>query len=486
MVISRAISGITPVSVLWLSFVLLAINLIVYVANTATPHLRADAWFFLSEFLIPWHEGNFSFFDLYTVRSDADHVQPVHRILFFANAELFDLDFRVEAIVGVLFLIFVAGALVKHFKSSIYDFSDNRTVVFMMLCLCMVVLGFNTTNIYTWSLVALGYMTIFINVCLFIYLSKFINEISGKNAILLILMAMLALFVGDDVGILVVSLSALMLFIVSLFKRDKNVLVMAIAIISIVFFYGMIKSNIITYLNVSNESGRFLSAIEYYVNNLGEILEIVSAPFADSVVHLSYLKKTFSDFKSLSIFIGCLVILFHIYCWFFYLKFKLYERSYLPLMLMLYSYALIAGVLVYRIPDFGVGYLHSPRYIRAYQPGLWGALLCFIAVYSQKHTEMNKYLKNTVAGIFVFLFILQFSYINLAWKSSGYINKYSQGEAKRMFYYAGDSEQNSPCKANSPEKICKLKASERERLLGFLKENELNVFSPRIQDAYFR
>ena len=116
---------------------------------------------------MPFYNGEFGFADLYVTRGGADHVQPVHRILFFINAILFDLNLRYEAVLGAVFVVLIAVIMCLHFVRSHNIDSIPQGVAVGMIVMVVLIFSLNSTNIYTWSLVALGYMPIFLNIGFF-------------------------------------------------------------------------------------------------------------------------------------------------------------------------------------------------------------------------------------------------------------------------------------------------------------------------------
>lgn len=483
------INDATIVRLFWLLIAILAINVVGYVANTSMPHVRSDAWFFVSEFLMPWYEGQFGFTDIYTVRGSGDHVQPIHRTLLFINAILFDLNFRIEAIFGVLFLIASCLILVRHILQITSHLQKDKSLYLLLFSFSMIVLGFNTTVIYNWSLVTLGYMTVFINITLFILMSKLItnnDQTCHRSLILVSVVTALSLFVGDDIGILVGTLSVIVLGVVYAFGRKVHILKLAIIISSLVLLYTEIKAGILTNLSSNSSKNHLASAINFYFSDLSLLLEAIKVPLADSLLHISYLKKIFVEPEIASSLLGYMMICVHLVAWYIFIKYQLYRVTYVPVFLMLYSYALIAGILLYRVPDFGIGYLHSPRYIRAYQIGLWGMLMCYILYFMNMTAVGRENVRKGVTVVASFLILIQVCLILVEWGNSKYINKYSEEAAARLIYYSGESDIGKPCNKKTAGPICNMTDSERARLIGFLKDKRLNVFSDTIRSRYFR
>ena len=470
----------------WALFLVMAAHLILYVGTTANPFLRSDGWFFVSDFLIPFYEGNFGFSDLYVVRNAADHVQPLHRILFIINAILFDLDFRYEAVLGALFAVVLAGMMCLHFKKThgITEFPKDLTLG--MLAVVALVFSLNSTITFRWSLPAIGFMPVFLNVGFFIYLSNCIVKNEGSG-ILLVTLGFLVLFVGDDVSVLVMIVAVLVLLVAAFVQKKNHIWKYLIIIMSMVAAYQLFKGYMVSeYVGNGNKSV-ILNCVEYYIENWDVIYKVIAAPFSDSFIHQMHLSM-YPDIKEgVSLFMGYALIFLHLYTWYVFFKYKLYKKSYLPVMLMLYSYALTAGIMMYRVPDFGVNYIHSPRYVKTYQIGLWGCAWGLLSLYAVKGVTSSyvKLYKNVLYVAVFLIMLVQFVHAGRAWNAQKYNIAWQKRHAAKIVYYGGDELFGKPCpEANPRYPICKMDHERRDTLVGFLKINKLNVFSERIRQDY--
>lgn len=469
-------------------FLALSLNLLFYVGTTANPYLRSDDWFFLSDFLVPFYSDNFGFSDLYVLRGAADHLQPMHRILFILNAVLFDLDLRYEAVLGALFAVALAWMMSLHFKRS-HGITDlKKDIALGMLAVVALVFSLNSTITYTWSLPAIGFMPVFLNIGFFIYLSSCIVKNEGSG-ILLATFGLLVLFVGDDVSVLVMIVASLILVIAAFVQKQNHIWRYLLIIISVVIVYQLFKSYMISgHVGEGNKSA-ILNGIKYYIKNWDVIYKIVAAPFSDSLIHTTHLRKYPDVKEGVSLFLGYAIILLHLYTWYAFFKYKLYRASYLPVMLMLYSYALTAGIVIYRVPEFGVNYMHQIRYVRTYQIGLWGCAWGLLSLYTVKTatTSRVKLYRYILYATVLFVISIQIIHARQAWVGQKYNIAWQKQHAAKIAYYGGDKILGKPCpevKPGYPFPICKMDQVKRETLVGFLKEKKLNVFSERIRQNY--
>ena len=195
--------------------------------------------------------------------------------------------------------------------------------------------------------------------------------------------------------------------------------------------------------------------------------------------------------EELSLVLGFSFMSLHLYTWYAFFKYKLYKKSYLPIMLMLYSYALTAGIMFYRVPVFGYEYMHQPRYFRVYNIGLWGSALVLLSIYYVKSTSggtvaVTRRKIRWLLYFAVFIVVgVQLTLANHAWKDKKYQLAWQKQHAKNIIYYSGDTDFGVPCtKAKASFPICSMNSSKREELIGFLENEKLNVFSERIRKDY--
>jgi hypothetical protein len=172
----------------------------------------------------------------------------------------------------------------------------------------------------------------------------------------------------------------------------------------------------------------------------------------------------------------------HFVAWIFYIYYRLYEKSYLPLLLMLYFYGLVAGILLYRVPMYGDDVLHQTRYVRSYLVGLWGLLWAILAIYRHRVGMINPLVKYFLAIFLALLFILQIGLILFSWKESEKVIAHQESNYKKILFYvdsASSGVKKDPClKAHFG--MCSVKSDQRQRVLLFLQEKELNLFSSKI------
>ena len=467
--------------ILAIFIVALFANVFLFIYHTANPYCRSDAWSELNDFLIPcWNQGYFSVSDLYKIRISSHHTQVLNRILLVCNAKLFGLDFRAEAMFASLFLLGIVCVLLRHlyFITAIKKINWKSFVV--LSAFVTLIVNLNTTVNYVWSLVTLGYISVFVILVLYLHLSKRLLKSQTPNLITVVLLTVV-LLLGDNIGVTAVLSCVFVSLVVAIHKKHPKTLVTTAVLVIAVLLYSFIRHQLVINAGTPvQEGGRAVLGLEYLWNHLAELPSIITAPFSSSVIQIDHLAKFFpSNAFAAASALGACVIGLHLWCWVLYIKHKLYKKTLLPAMLLILSYGLILAIILYRVPNFGINVLHSPRYSITYQLGLWGCGLIIAALFMSNDLR-SKYKTFTLTAIAVCLLMLQSLFIVRAWRSSPYIVNYSETHAEQVLYYAGISETEAPCPESGGSKFCRLREGNKQKFVEFLQKNELNFFNPRI------
>tara|TARA_X000001036_G_C20692402_1_gene809861 strand:- start:2038 stop:3528 length:1491 start_codon:yes stop_codon:yes gene_type:complete len=465
------------------------VNLFLFIYLTSNPYVYLDAWFEIQIFLIDfWESGSLQIQDLYRVRSFSSHAHPLHRLLLIANAIVFGLDFKIEALFGSLFLLGILFILLKHLtdisKILIFDWRASLAIV----ALSATIINLNTTTSFLWSLVTLGYISIFITICFFVHFSNKIIHNKNLDAVSLLLI-LLMLFIGDTSGIVAAISAIIISSIFAIFSKSIRLWLHPFAVCISLILYLLWRDYILT-LSGTPELGSpllkggiasptLLSGIQYFISNPEEILPSILTPFSESFISRKQLYIVFgSSSLILTNIIGVFILSVHAWCICLYIRCQMYKKTLLPLFLLLFAYGLILGIIFYRIPIViqGSEYLHNERYGRTFQVTLWSC--GFIMAYYMLNTKYPFNLKKhliTIASI-CFL-ILQFGFIYNAWQSRSINIKLQEKSADQIRYIAGHLQDEVPCNSST---FCDFDLETQQRLTMFLRNNKLNFFNPNI------
>ena len=81
------------------------LNVLYFLSQASSPMIRDDAWYFLDSLILKWRQDGFDFLDFFIKRGISDHAQPANKLILFLSYKFAQLDFRIEALVGVFGLV---------------------------------------------------------------------------------------------------------------------------------------------------------------------------------------------------------------------------------------------------------------------------------------------------------------------------------------------------------------------------------------------
>ena len=208
-------------------------------------------------------------------------------------------------------------------------------------------------------------------------------------------------------------------------------------------------------------------------------------PLSDSVIHDDTLRMLFGTRSGMvSALIALALGLAHIGFWVLVLRRRHAEGAggarltVLAVAIMLVCYALVAGIVLQRVPAFGFDYLHQPRYVMFYQLQL--AALVLVGYREVQHRPDWR-----PAGVAVFLaFGLAYAFLQwklsvIAWGQEKYVSSYLEGTARAMGQLAADPYATIEC--TDIMTVCQYPPAKRAELIGRLQRYRMNLFSPDFQ-----
>ena len=148
--------------------------------------------------------------------------------------------------------------------------------------------------------------------------------------------------------------------------------------------------------------------------------------------------------------------------------------------LMLFCYALVAGIVIQRIPVFGFEYLHQPRYVLFYELNLAALAIMVYRDYRYARGMRARTFVQAAAMIVILSFGgLQVRLSNLAWEEVKFLSTYLEGASVTMGRLASDPGADIECADIMT--VCDFAPGKRRELMGLLSRHRLNLFSPEFQ-----
>jgi hypothetical protein len=219
-----------------------------------------------------------------------------------------------------------------------------------------------------------------------------------------------------------------------------------------------------------------------------ELWKALVIPLSDSLVHKSNMQLlAHQAAPTVSMAVAGLLFVGHLWFWWR----VLFDRrslsaaprlTALAVTVQLLFYALVAGVVIQRVPNFGFDYLHQGRYVLFYQLNLVALALLVYRQYRFAPQVGRKGIVARRAGVVLVVLAmagLQFELNRLAWAYSHAVGGYVRQAAYQMGALAAHPEQEMACVPFLT--VCRYPPEERRQLMSMLKSRRYNVFAPEFQ-----
>lgn len=454
-----------------------------FVWHAANPVLRSDSWYSLDVFVRKAVEGHLGLADFFTRRYVDDHAQPLLKLIELGEWRWFDLDCSIGSVVGLAAAGTVALVLHRVVMAAHGEHEQNTHRLVAWATLTAVLFSLNASGIWTWPMAALGYVT-FVPVLLFFLVVWRVWCRRGLS--LLAIATVLLCGLADDVA-LIAEISALAALAVLAWRAPerpwghfgKMAVVMAACTVAVRIVYGFAPL-------LDATPGMSLAArLAALAGDLrrGDAWQWIATPLSRSVAWgIPFEGIPMVAWRIVSTaFVACL-LLAHAAFWRRALRGEQNLPIFIAIGLMLFSYGLLAGIILVRVSLLGSGYLGQERYVEFYQINLVALLLMWAGTRMPGPLEparrqwMARYLPASGCAI---LLLLQLPLARMAWLQRPYEQAYYARMAVQIHQLAAAPEQTADC---LPELVmCHWSRERRQAALQLLSRHRLNVFSPRVQ-----
>lgn len=469
------------------------LNAYSYTLVIANPLVQSDVWRFLDGFLGRFIDHGFSWQDVFVEPDPSDTNFPIYKSFLMFNTRWFGLDLRLEAVMAVLAAI--ACVLLLARTAAARPFAAWRTRECALLAaLSLAMLSLNSPNLYAWPLALAWYVPVLLACAYFgaAHAARWRLAAAATFALGVLL---------DEFAYPVVA--ATLLAWAALRWRDWRALRLpAAAIVAGLaasrIFYGAWDATAPPELLaaagdpvLARSWGAFLSA---------DAWKAVVLPLSDSLVHQDNLVPVFGTHAQAARWTLALgLVAAHV--WFWWRTWRIARSgdsmrkvagaadgdraAWLAVAMMLFFYAMVAAVVLQRVPEHGFDYLDQPRYVLFYQLNLVAlALLLYshgngngdtdAAVAAPQRTQ------RIAAPIALALIVaLQVVLSAQAWAQAKYVSAYLQHAARDMGRLAEDPSAQIQCLPIV--RACDFPADKRRRVMARLVGYRLNLFSPNFQ-----
>jgi hypothetical protein len=268
-----------------------------------------------------------------------------------------------------------------------------------------------------------------------------INGRSVKNILVLILALAFGILVfgGGYVPALIISLISAILLDIYLKKPQikSNVLNYLIILLTsasmlFIYFYKISEGN------TGTEGGSVIEKCTFILKHIIDALQYFFLSVASSVVGVN-LSDAYINIYIVE-FIGVVLTLAYVGTIILYFKSKMYEKTYVPLMLIIQTFLVYMMILVGRF-DYGIKYGMSSRYVTYTQYGLIAILWVMFYFLCENSDTVSKVLKNSLLFV-IGLIVVGQSLTNLKeWQIAPY-RKANFTKMQMMALYPSEFDKN--------------------------------------------
>ena len=458
---------------------IIVIPLIVFVITTfyytwviASPYLQADDWRFVNIYLRPVYNGDFKISDLW---SDGVHPMPLYATLFIWSSKYFHLQVNYIARFSIFFQMFLGLTVGYSFLNSVKTNKINSYFLIMaLISINTVIFSFIVHVPYAWPLMTTLFLSSFFTVFLSSIIDRYLKsqENHGIKVFLITGLILIVFFLMFSDWAVIFSLSIItVLSVISLIERKQlNKLLKVIFVLVLSLIIGGV---IISFLkeNSRNLHVDYTKLMALIIDNPVLFFKTISVGLFSGLVNYKWVVKTLEINQLYYLFFSVVFMIAYVFVLLMFFMKKLYKKSLVPPVLMIYSLIFILSVLVFRYNPVTNGEycLIIPRYLQYYQVGLagffWGTYLLLFNTKSIK--LVNKIIIPVIAIILVFFWINDF---RLQLKTSGFlISKYPE-VSKNIRERINDENIKVPWSIQSYMNV--------NSQLNFLKTNKLNIYAP--------
>ena len=486
---------------------LIGINALLYTARSANPLIVADAWRSVDSVVSKAASGELAVSDLFAKHGRFDHSQPLRKLILLFHYRWFDLDYSIEAIIGVLAAFVNLGLFWWMLRAPRWSPAPGAGAMppasprdppsplhwLGFSALAAVYLSLNAAVIFNWPLLTLNYTSHFF---VLVFLCAAWHGFRRADAIALsgLFAAALAMdLVSDDTGLATTLAAVLTIAVHAWRERRLRAAGQATAVALGAYavyrgLYAWITAGVVvklapTYVDLG---GR----LERVAAHAGDLLHWVSVPLVAALAHRGHLHIWFgADTAGIEALVTGLMVLAHLWFWWRVLRGQSNLASFVATALMLLFYGLLAATIIARISLHGSEYLWQPRYILIYELQLIALLLMALGQMARNASgEAGDARASRVSGAgriafsiaAVLLLLLQVPVSLHAWRGLKDVSAYQQGMASTLGALARDPD-TVPEDCAPQLLICQYDAQRRAEVIRFLQIHHLNVFSPEFR-----
>jgi hypothetical protein len=460
-------------------------NALLYACKTANPLIGADAWYFVGTTVRNAAEGHLGLGDLFAKRSAFDHSQPLRKLVLLFHYRFFDLDFSIEAIVGVLAAFANLGIIWRIVRPGLH--ARQALVGCVFAAIAAVYLSLNASVVFDWPLLTLAFTGHAFVLCFLLACWRAFHGIDARRLALLAIAAFAMDVVVDDTGLVATIAAALAVALAASREgswRRAWPVVLTVSATYLAYALGRhwtIDSTMASGNLARADLGTLAQALWRHLDGAQSAL---LAPFSSAIVHPVQLRALLGQrAQAAGVAIGLASLAAHAWFWWCAWRGRRNRAAFVATALMLLFYGLVAGILVVRVSTHALAYLWQPRYVVIYQWSILALLMMGISQLAEADEAPAVRRRMWPAAILacaaIALLALQAPLSQHSWSGVRYRNANQQRAALAL----GALGRRAAHRELSADVLadCRIHVQCRAEIARFLKANRLNIFSPAFQ-----
>ena len=463
------------------AMVAIVIGLVVYAVGvrhaleTATPLLRADGWWFVEAWLMPWQDGTFTLADLWAKRH-GNHAQPITAALFLLNAEWFGLDFAIETLIGIGFAtVYCALLLTMIWRTS--GRRDARELAWAGCALVCILFSINSSEKLSWSLVALFYMGHILGLAMLVLVAR---ESPLRKPQWLLLASFVMCVLLDTTGILWCLAAAGVLIVVRFERTRLHWRARAASVLSIIV--GIVLYQIGYAIFAPPQAGppspSILEAMRAISGGIGVLWYGLMPPGA-AMLHPNRIDVLLGkdDHVGIVLALSAICLSAHLWLGAMLLRKRVDTGFAVAAGLAFFAYLTLVGMLLQRVPFFGFEYLLQPRY-GVFFDLFWIAPV--LAWSSRPDRSESRMLRLGARAVLLIPIVIAVLLFGVARKEVPWVRGWNDWIARDTWALMRDPAQ-PPANCNPNLMLCGLPLEVRENVVRTLEAGPYNIASPRFR-----
>jgi hypothetical protein len=461
---------------LWLVFLLLSVNALLFLLTTTSPYARADVWRHLDEIIIPFLSGSSD----WTVLWSNHHPSPLLHILQIVNLKLLGFRLHFDALLGFFFQILTSFLIVSRMLQSASHDSDSvqrrdHSLFVGTLLVVAILQGFNTLQQYTWPLFATVQYLYFFAVITYLATDRCLRSPTRGNFLLLGISALVLAIANASYGTVFLGAMIGALFLVFLIGRDWLYFRVGLMMLLVWAAYYLTLMLLLP-TEPDIPSLDVWTVLQTYLMNPASVFTKLSLALLSGLLDIVSIRERVPASERMLVYVSYVFLLLAIVVFTLYLKRGLYRISMIPLAFILVLLMFGLPALVNRFiwiagDDWG---LIQDRYSTTFKLSavgvIWGVLLLrrkagHIGLY-------GRWIAKVLMMIAILALVIQAVQIAQGWQQIPKINNQKRKDSLAIFH-ASDRRENSvflPFRVTGYGGV--------RGALSYLEANQLNVFHP--------